>query len=591
MPTQLSSGKSDTVRVNPTVSSTSAQVLPRSRYKTTPLPMRQMVPMAFVLLSDSLCATVLSPFIGLYVAFLKDIPPDKAGYLSGMLMATFMIGQVVSAKAWGRISDVYGRRLPLIFGLLTSGLMMLCFGLSTSVWQCAIFRFLQGIFNGNILVAKTMMAEITDQTNETRGFSFVSFCFGFGNLIGPVIGGLLYNPSGTETLHFLHLDPNGTWGKYPALLPCLVIFVYSNVGMVVCTLYVQESNPNAKPLPSFIRLLPCFWHPPQQFVHPPLVEIVEDEVVVVDIPAGECIEQEDCRLVPSISESFLPMQSFSPCASGDFCAVMSRNNTPPPSTKKSDDRHPLPVPSSESFGYKQAFNMAVTRCMLITYMVMCGSDSIARECLPLWCISSSDKGGLDLSSDKVGFILLVNSIPLFVANFTFSLACSKYDDVMAVFRLGVFIAGIAVFFLPLTTYFSSGWAAIMFVVACSFSRQFFCTWAYSINTMFTARAAPPGKVGAIMGINQSCGAVTRALVPLTSTPLFAWSISGNNFFPFNHALVFIISTSGFWWCAARSYAVRSVPASTILQLVDVSLWDILAEKFNRIIYGSGTESA
>lgn len=719
---------------NTTATTTTVRV---KRYKTTPLPLRQMISMAFVLLSDSLCATLLSPFVGLYIAHLRNRPADESGYLSGVLLAMFMIGQVASAKTWGWISDTYGRRFPLICGLLSSGFSMLFFGMSTSVWQCAIFRFIQGIFNGNILVAKTMMADVTDKTNETKGFSFVSLCFGVGNLIGPGIGGLLYDPAHTESLSWLGLDPNGFFGVYPAFLPCFVMFAYSIVGVIACTFFVEESNPNAKPLPGVIRtIFPCFWREAKVFVHPPLVELEDEEVVIINMssPEGEAgggeeeSKMDDAHMSPlspswrekgdfeearhseanqntplpllesrtnssfvisghgeegplllvatypgaaggdgtgllTTSPSTSPLQRRDTTRSEDFRTTravhttfsptsvievddessqdeededdearrrMMRNNkkaagggrrnfpTSPlpggrsssgdPSSSshqdgggeeendKDDDREGDDMNAalesadgkkkkkkkSESFGYKQAFNMPVTRFMLITYMVLCGSDTASRECLSLWAISSTSNRGLDMSSDEVGLLLLLNSLPLFGANFMFAWACARYRDKMALFRLGVFMAGISVFLLPLTTYFVSGWTAFIVVALFSFGRQFFCTWSYSLNTMFTARAAPPGKVGAIMGINQSCNAITRAFAPLVGTPLFAWSITGHHFYPFDHPLVFVVSAIGFWYCAYRSYEIRSSQTSTSLELANVNVREILLGNLMRL---------
>lgn len=576
------------------------------RYKSTPLPLYQMVPMTFVLLSDSLCATILSPFIGLFVAHLENRPSDEAGYISGLLLSMFMIGQVISAKTWGWMSDKYGRRLPLICGLFSSGVTMLLFGLSTAVWQCAIFRLLQGIFNGNILVAKTMMADITDKTNETRGFAFVSLCFGIGNLIGPGVGGLLYNP--VHSLGFLSLNPDGAFGRHPALLPCLVIFIYSLVGIVICTLFVQESNPDAQPLPGIVRMLPCFWHEAPQFVHPPLVEIDEEgnEVIIVDIsnpPEAGASNKDSPRGAPT--DSFRNADSAGDCKMGSSFPNKSHDllrehdsstgteeivNNPegslPGEEKGSND-----PPASTNFGYRQAFGMPVTRFMLVTYMVLCGSDTLCRECLPLWGISSASKGGLNVGAEKVGFILLMNSFPLLIANFFFAKACSYYQNKMGLFRLGVLWAGIGVFCMPLTTYVSSGGFCIFLVLVCTSVRQFFCTWSYSLNTMFTARAAPPGKVGAIMGVNQSCNALTRGLVPLFGTPLFAWSIAGKKIFPFNHVLVFLISSIGFWYCAIRSYEVRSSASSTKLELDDVSVIDVLKGKWSRLTQRLGFSSS
>lgn len=111
-----------------------------------------------------------------------------------------MLGQVISARTWGWISDQYGRRFPLISGLFVSGVIMLIFGFSSSVLMCGICRFFHGLFNGNILVAKTMMADITDKSNQAKGFSFLSLCSGIGFLIGPALGGMLYDPANSSSL-------------------------------------------------------------------------------------------------------------------------------------------------------------------------------------------------------------------------------------------------------------------------------------------------------------------------------------------------------------------------------------------------------
>ncbi|CBZ40957.1 uncharacterized protein [Leishmania mexicana MHOM/GT/2001/U1103] len=243
----------------------------KQKRKATPLPMNQLIPMTFVLLNESMCSTMLLPFVGLLVAHLKGVSVDEAGYNSGMLIGLFMLGQVLSSRMWGWISDKYGRRFPIISGLFISGPIMLGFGLSTTVWMCAFFRFMHGLFNGNVLIAKTMMADITDKTNAAKGFAFVSLCYGIGVLIGPTIGGMLYDPANSSALRWAHISKDSIFSRKPALLPSLVIFFYTNVGMLICTFFVMESNPKAQPLPMFVRYIyPCFLREPRMFVHPSL---------------------------------------------------------------------------------------------------------------------------------------------------------------------------------------------------------------------------------------------------------------------------------------------------------------------------------
>lgn len=249
--------------------------------KETPLPMRQLVPMTFVLLNETILQTMLVPIAGLLVSQLQGISKEEAGKYTGALTGSFMFGQLCSGKLWGTLSDKYGRRFPLISGLFTSGVLMLGFGLAPNVWVLALFRVCMGLCGGTVLVAKTIISDICDETNSSKGFAFVAFCFGIGGLIGPIIGSQLFDPTAPDSsMGFLRLDPDGIFGKRPALLPSIFIFLYSIVGMTACTFFVQESNLHAKPLPSLVRMLyPCMWVPWKQFEKP---APPGEEVTIVD---------------------------------------------------------------------------------------------------------------------------------------------------------------------------------------------------------------------------------------------------------------------------------------------------------------------
>jgi MFS family permease len=63
-------------------------------------------------------------------------------------------------------------------------------------YKFAIFmRVMCGIVNGNTGVVKSMLGEITDESNRGRAFGLWESAFGLGNIIGPVIGGLMADPT------------------------------------------------------------------------------------------------------------------------------------------------------------------------------------------------------------------------------------------------------------------------------------------------------------------------------------------------------------------------------------------------------------
>lgn len=72
----------------------------------------------------------------------------------------FFLAECLTVYYWGRLSDIHGRRKVLLLGPLGLTAAMLGFGLSKEFAALVIFRAFQGIFNGNIGVSKTVMAEV-----------------------------------------------------------------------------------------------------------------------------------------------------------------------------------------------------------------------------------------------------------------------------------------------------------------------------------------------------------------------------------------------------------------------------------------------
>eukprot|EP00796_Vickermania_ingenoplastis_P012212 gene12212-biopygen8944 len=214
----------------------------KAKVKATPLPKFKMVAVCMTLLTESICITMLFPFVGLYVAHLQNISVEDAGYFTGVLVGLFVLGQVISAKLWGWLSDVYGRKLPLTLGLFAGACAMLLFSITDNIYVCCIMRFIHGFFNGNVLIAKIIISDITDSTNAALGFSMVGLLWCVGSVIGPAVGGFLYDPATNPSLRWLHVPPDSYIGRKPALLPILFVFVYAMATFLVCLIVLPETN-------------------------------------------------------------------------------------------------------------------------------------------------------------------------------------------------------------------------------------------------------------------------------------------------------------------------------------------------------------
>ena len=113
--------------------------------------------------------------------------------------------EAVTVLQWSRLSDHIGRKPVLLLGLLGTVVSTILFGLSHSLWALVLrygrrikwpivtnsllsndSRCLNGMLNGNVGVIKSMIAELTDETNVARGFSLMPMARAVGYIIGSV---------------------------------------------------------------------------------------------------------------------------------------------------------------------------------------------------------------------------------------------------------------------------------------------------------------------------------------------------------------------------------------------------------------------
>ncbi|CAE7170299.1 unnamed protein product [Rhizoctonia solani] len=208
--------------------------------KITSLPTKQLSILILVQLSEPIAYSVIYPFVARLVneTGITGGDESKIGYYAGMIESIFFLTESVFTLQYGRISDRIGRRPVLMFGLFGQALSIFLFGLSKQFWQLVASRSLSGALNGNVGVAKSMVAELTDETNQAQAFAFMPMVWSLGSTLGPFLGGTLNHPA--ELLPGLFDTP--FWNNYPYFLPCLVAAIYASCVFMVGTLCLKETH-------------------------------------------------------------------------------------------------------------------------------------------------------------------------------------------------------------------------------------------------------------------------------------------------------------------------------------------------------------
>lgn len=116
----------------------------------------------------------------------------------GFLIAAYPIAQFFGAPILGTLADAKGRKKLLLLSLAGTLIGYILFGMGIvekNIYLLFIGRLLDGFTGGNISIAQSSIADISDETTKSRNFGLIGMAFGLGFIIGPYIGGKLSDPS------------------------------------------------------------------------------------------------------------------------------------------------------------------------------------------------------------------------------------------------------------------------------------------------------------------------------------------------------------------------------------------------------------
>ena len=162
---------------------------------------------------------------------------DEVGFYAGFLGGSFFAGQFASSYAWGVLSDRYGKRICLIAGSTGTLITCLAFGFSFSFWFAVLTRFLGGLLNGNIGIAKAYIGVATTKESAHKAFGLFGLMWGVGALAGSFYGGLLARVAVKWGDVF---DKNGIFGRFPYLLPNLITSFFIVVALILTYFFLTE---------------------------------------------------------------------------------------------------------------------------------------------------------------------------------------------------------------------------------------------------------------------------------------------------------------------------------------------------------------
>lgn len=125
------------------------------------------------------------------------MPFSTRSILLGLLLGIFSIAQFIGAPLLGTLADKYGRKKLLMLSVAgtLAGYLLFAVGIvERNIVLCFVSRALDGFTGGNISIAMSAIADVSEEKDKARNFGLIGMSFGLGFILGPFLGGILADP-------------------------------------------------------------------------------------------------------------------------------------------------------------------------------------------------------------------------------------------------------------------------------------------------------------------------------------------------------------------------------------------------------------
>lgn len=155
--------------------------------------MAKLIVLFVIAFVDTVGASLVVPILPFYATRY-----GANALLVGLLISAFSVTQLVSAPSWGRMSDRYGRRPSILFGLIVSALAYVVFAFAGSWQMLLLSRLVQGVGGGTIGVVTAYVADASPPEKRTKSIGWLTTVTSLGWLSGAALGSVLVTIGGPK---------------------------------------------------------------------------------------------------------------------------------------------------------------------------------------------------------------------------------------------------------------------------------------------------------------------------------------------------------------------------------------------------------
>ncbi|HEX3815515.1 MAG TPA: MDR family MFS transporter [Mycobacteriales bacterium] len=128
-----------------------------------------------------------------------------ASHLSWVVTA-YLLASTVSTPLWGKLGDLYGRKIFFQAAIVLFLVGSVLAGLSQSMIELIAFRAIQGLGGGGLIVgAQSIIGDVVSPRDRGKYQGLFGAVFAVTTVVGPLIGGLLTQNASWRWIFYLNL--------------------------------------------------------------------------------------------------------------------------------------------------------------------------------------------------------------------------------------------------------------------------------------------------------------------------------------------------------------------------------------------------